>query len=123
MGATILRSVAGASSPYRFLARIFNRLLAVLGLLAAFVASAAAAPATIVVLGDSLAAGFGLRDESLAFPARLEAALKANNKVYAVHMYEGKQHGFHNDTTPRYDEESAKLAWTRTLEFFNKHLR
>jgi carboxymethylenebutenolidase len=52
-----------------------------------------------------------------------EAALKANNKVYQVHMYEGKQHGFHNDTTPRYDEEAAKLAWTRTLEFFNKHLR
>ncbi|HKC84499.1 MAG TPA: dienelactone hydrolase family protein [Blastocatellia bacterium] len=52
-----------------------------------------------------------------------EAALKANNKVYTLHMYEGKQHGFHNDTTPRYDEESAKLAWTRTLEFFNKYLR
>ena len=52
-----------------------------------------------------------------------EAALKANNKIYQVHMYEGKQHGFHNDTTPRYDEESAKLAWTRTLEWFNKYLR
>jgi len=52
-----------------------------------------------------------------------EAALKANNKVYQLYMYEGKQHGFHNDTTPRYDEESAKLAWSRTLEFFNKHLR
>jgi carboxymethylenebutenolidase len=55
--------------------------------------------------------------------AAYEAALKANNKVYAAHMYDGKQHGFHNDTTPRYDEESAKLAWTRTLEFFNKYLR
>ena len=52
-----------------------------------------------------------------------EAALKANNKTYAVHMYDGKQHGFHNDTTPRFDAESAKLAWTRTLEFFNKYLR
>ena len=52
-----------------------------------------------------------------------EAALKANNKVYQVHMYEGKQHGFHNDTTPRYDEDAAKLAWSRTLEFFNKYLR
>jgi carboxymethylenebutenolidase len=52
-----------------------------------------------------------------------EAALKANNKVYQVYMYDGKQHGFHNDTTPRYDEEAAKLAWTRTLDFFNKHLR
>lgn len=55
--------------------------------------------------------------------AAYEAALKANEKVFQSHMYDGKQHGFHNDTTPRYDEESAKLAWTRTLEFFNKHLR
>jgi carboxymethylenebutenolidase len=55
--------------------------------------------------------------------APYEAALKANKKVFASHMYEGKQHGFHNDTTPRYDEASAKLAWTRTLEWFNKHLR
>lgn len=55
--------------------------------------------------------------------AAYEAALKANKKTYASHMYEGKQHGFHNDTTPRYDEASAKLAWTRTLEWFNKHLR
>jgi carboxymethylenebutenolidase len=55
--------------------------------------------------------------------AAYEAALKSNNKVYQVYMYDGKQHGFHNDTTPRYDEEAAKLAWSRTLEFFNKHLR
>src|ERR1051325_1527622 len=52
-----------------------------------------------------------------------EAALKANNKVYTIYMYEGKQHGFHNDTTPRYDEAAAKLAWARTLDFFNKYLR
>jgi len=52
-----------------------------------------------------------------------EAALKANQKVYQVYMYDGKQHGFHNDTTPRYDEEAAKLAWSRTLEYFNKYLR
>src|SRR5215213_2248469 len=55
--------------------------------------------------------------------AAYEAALKANHKTYALYMYEGKQHGFHNDTTPRYDEAAAKLAWTRTLEFFNKRLR
>jgi carboxymethylenebutenolidase len=55
--------------------------------------------------------------------ANYEAALKANKKVYVIQMYDGKQHGFHNDTTPRYDEEAAKLAWTRTLEFFNKYLR
>ena len=55
--------------------------------------------------------------------AAYEAALKANKKKYEVFMYEGKQHGFHNDTTPRYDAEAAKLAWDRSLEFFNKNLR
>ena len=52
-----------------------------------------------------------------------EAALKANNKTYNVYMYEGAQHGFHNDTTPRYDEAAAKLAWQRTIDLFNKNLR
>lgn len=52
-----------------------------------------------------------------------EAALKANKVPYEAHIYEGANHGFHNDTTPRYDEKSAKLAWSRTLEFFNKHVR
>src|SRR5262249_30992711 len=52
-----------------------------------------------------------------------EAALKANGKTYTAHIYEGTQHGFHNDTTPRYDEAAAKLAWQRTLDFFNKNLR
>jgi carboxymethylenebutenolidase len=52
-----------------------------------------------------------------------EAALKANNVRYAMHKYPGTQHGFNNDTTPRYDEAAAKLAWQRTLEFFNKELR
>ncbi len=52
-----------------------------------------------------------------------EAALKANNKSYVAYVYEGTQHGFHNDTTPRYDEAAAKLAWQRTLDFFNKNLR
>jgi carboxymethylenebutenolidase len=55
--------------------------------------------------------------------AAYEAALKADKKAYTLYMYEGKQHGFHNDTTPRYDEAAAKLAWARTLDFFNKHLR
>ena len=52
-----------------------------------------------------------------------EEALKANGKTYTAYTYENTQHGFHNDTTPRYDEAAAKLAWSRTLEFFNKHLR
>jgi carboxymethylenebutenolidase len=51
-----------------------------------------------------------------------EAALKANHVSYEMHMYPGANHGFHNDTTPRYDEAAAKLAWSRTLEFFRKHL-
>ena len=55
--------------------------------------------------------------------AAYEAALKANGKKYESYMYEGKQHGFHNDTTPRYDAESAKLAWERTLAFFKKNLK
>jgi len=52
-----------------------------------------------------------------------EAALKANGKKYQLFVYEGANHGFHNDTTPRYDEAAAKLAWQRTLEFFNQNLR
>jgi carboxymethylenebutenolidase len=52
-----------------------------------------------------------------------EAALKANHKAYTAYVYENTQHGFHNDTTPRYDEAAAKLAWQRTLDFFNKYLR
>jgi len=51
-----------------------------------------------------------------------EAALKANHVTYTAYMYEGANHGFHNDTTPRYDEAAAKLAWQRTLDFFNKYL-
>lgn len=52
-----------------------------------------------------------------------EAALKAANVKYTMHMYAGANHGFHNDTTPRYDEQAAKLAWQRTLDFFGSHLR
>jgi carboxymethylenebutenolidase len=52
-----------------------------------------------------------------------EEALKANHVNYTAYMYEGANHGFHNDTTPRYDEAAAKLAWQRTLDFFNKYLR
>jgi carboxymethylenebutenolidase len=52
-----------------------------------------------------------------------EAALKANNVKYEMFKYPGTQHGFNNDTTPRYDEAAAKLAWQRTVDFFNKNLR
>lgn len=50
-------------------------------------------------------------------------ALDANAKTFTAHMYEGVGHGFHNDTTPRYDEAAAELAWSRTLAFFDTVLR
>jgi carboxymethylenebutenolidase len=51
-----------------------------------------------------------------------EAALKANKVEYTLYIYPGVNHGFHNDTTPRFDEAAAKLAWQRTIEFFKKKL-
>ena len=51
-----------------------------------------------------------------------EEALKANGKEYTAHIYEGVNHGFHNDTTPRYDEAAATLAQERTLAFFKEKL-
>ena len=51
-----------------------------------------------------------------------ESALKKNNKDYTAHIYPGVRHGFHNDTTPRYDNAAAELAWQRTLDFFNEKL-
>lgn len=52
-----------------------------------------------------------------------EAALKANGVRYQMFMYPNTNHGFHNDTTPRYDEAAAKLAWSRSIAFFNENLR
>jgi carboxymethylenebutenolidase len=52
-----------------------------------------------------------------------EAVLKENKVPYTAHFYDNANHGFHNDTTPRYDEAAAKLAWKRTLEFFAKYLK
>lgn len=54
--------------------------------------------------------------------AAYEAALKANKKKYQVFFYPGTQHGFNNDTTPRYDAAAAKLAWSRTVDFFKRNL-
>lgn len=51
-----------------------------------------------------------------------EAALKENKKEYTAYIYPEVNHGFHNDTTPRYDKAAAELAWKRTIEFFNKKL-
>jgi len=52
-----------------------------------------------------------------------EAALKAAGVKYEAFIYPGVQHGFNNDTTPRFDAAAAKLAWSRTIDFFNAHLR
>jgi carboxymethylenebutenolidase len=52
-----------------------------------------------------------------------ESALKANNKEYKAFIYPGVNHGFHNDTTPRYDKTAAELAWQRTIDFFNEKLK
>lgn len=52
-----------------------------------------------------------------------EATLKELKKDYIAHMYPGVNHGFHNNTTPRYDKASAELSWQRTMDFFKKHLK
>jgi carboxymethylenebutenolidase len=52
-----------------------------------------------------------------------ETALKANGKKYQAYIYENVNHGFHNDTTPRYDKAAAELAWKRTIDFFNECLK
>ena len=51
-----------------------------------------------------------------------EEALKQNGKNYTAYIYPDVNHGFHNDTTPRYDEAAANLAWSRTIDFFKAHL-
>jgi carboxymethylenebutenolidase len=51
-----------------------------------------------------------------------EEALKAAGVNHVAHVYEGTQHGFHNNSTPRYNEAAANLAWERTLAFFREHL-
>jgi carboxymethylenebutenolidase len=51
------------------------------------------------------------------------AALQENNKAYSAHLYPDVNHGFHNDTTPRYNYEAATLAWKRTIEFFSEKLQ
>lgn len=51
-----------------------------------------------------------------------ETALKTNNKEYTAYIYPDVNHGFHNDTTPRYDKEAATLAWQRTIDFFKEKL-
>ena len=65
----------------------------------------------------------GLDDRLNAGWPAFETALKANGTRYEMFMYPNVNHGFHNDTTPRYDEAAAKLAWSRTVAFLDKNLR
>lgn len=65
----------------------------------------------------------GIDDRINAGWPAYEAALKTAKVNYEAYVYPGVQHGFNNDTTPRYDEAAAKLAWTRTIDFFNARLR
>ena len=58
-----------------------------------------------------------------AMRPEFEAALKEHGVRYTMHTYPGTNPGFHNNSTPRYDEAAAKLAWERTLAFFEEHLR
>ena len=66
----------------------------------------------------------GLDERINAGIAAYEEALKKNNIIYELYMYEGVNHAFYNDTAPaRYNEAAAKLAWQRTLDFYSKHLK
>jgi carboxymethylenebutenolidase len=84
---------------------------------------AAAETAAVPSIKAPLMIQYAESDERInaMWPA-FEAALKAAGVPHEMHMYPGTQHGFHNNSTPRYHEASAKLAWERTIAFFKKHL-
>src|SRR5512138_3572325 len=84
---------------------------------------AAAETARVAEIKAPLLIQYAENDERInaMWPA-FETALKAAGAQYEMHMYPGTQHGFHNNSTPRYSEAAAKLAWDRTIAFFKKHL-
>jgi carboxymethylenebutenolidase len=84
---------------------------------------AAAETASVPAIKAALLVQYAENDERInaMWPA-YEAALKASDVQHQMHMYPGTQHGFHNNSTPRYHEASARLAWERTIAFFKKHL-
>ena len=81
------------------------------------------AAADVPKINAALLVHYASNDERInaGIPA-FESALKAAGKKYEIFIYPNTQHGFHNDTTPRYDEAAAKLSWQRTLAHFRKHL-
>jgi len=103
-----------------------NRLAVRLPQLAAGVPFYGAAPAVedVPKIKAALLLQFAEQDPNIngRWPA-YEEALKANGVKYEAHIYPKTNHGFHNDTTPRYDEAAAKLAWQRTIDHFNKTLK
>ena len=103
-----------------------NRLAVALGDdLSAGVPFYGAAPATedVADIRAAMMIQYAETDERInAMWPDFEAAMQANNVDYRMHMYEGTNHGFHNNSTPRYNEEAADLAWSRTIEFFTEHL-
>ena len=84
---------------------------------------AAPAPASVPRIKAALLVHYAENDPRInaMWPA-YEAALEASGIAHEMHVYPGTQHGFHNDSTPRYHQASAKLAWERTLAHFRKHL-
>jgi carboxymethylenebutenolidase len=84
---------------------------------------AAAAADKVADIKAPILAHLAEHDERInaMYPA-FESALKANKVPHQIHVYPGTQHGFHNNSTPRYNEEAAKLAWERTVAHFRKHL-
>jgi carboxymethylenebutenolidase len=84
----------------------------------------AAPPVTDVVkIKTNLLIQYAANDERInAMWPEFEAALDANDVSYEMHRYDGTQHGFHNNSTPRYNEAAANLAWERTIAFFKRHL-
>ena len=84
---------------------------------------AAAETASVPKIKAPLLIHYADKDERInAMRPAFEAALKQAGVPHEMHVYPGTQHGFHNDSTPRYDEAAAKLSWERTLAFFRKHL-
>ena len=82
-----------------------------------------ASPTDVPRIKAPLLLHFAEKDDNVnaTWPA-YEAALKAAGTTYEAHVYPGTHHGFHNDSTPRYDEAAARLAWERTLAWFSRYL-
>ena len=106
---------------------IVNTLAVALGSqMAAGVAFYGAQPpaADVAKIKAAMLLQYGALDQRITggWPA-YEAALKANHVTYEGYVYDGANHGFHNDTTPRYDEAAAKEAWQRALDWFDKYVK